>query len=154
MKTDLSYNRPLNKFRGTTRASRNRNNSYTSSLVCCRYIKLIICSQCKARCAACGPPVFWNALNVCCRIIVDKIFVCLSNKVFAFLGCYAALIGSYRRFGTVYRSHLQGLGSCRLYRNVGTYLPINVAYHPRRANTSVAPRLEPDCVRSSVNGKW
>jgi hypothetical protein len=35
-------------------------------------------------------------------------------EIFARLGCYAALSGfSYRRFGTSYRSHLQGRSSPR-----------------------------------------
>jgi len=33
------------------------------------------------------------------------------NEGFAPLECYAALISSYRRFGTAYRSHLQGSSS-------------------------------------------
>jgi len=32
-------------------------------------------------------------------------------EIFALLGCYAALIDSYRRFGTTYRYHLQGSSS-------------------------------------------
>ena len=36
-------------------------------------------------------------------------FRCGMNDVFPLLGCYAALfVVSYRRFGTAYRSHLQG----------------------------------------------
>jgi hypothetical protein len=31
------------------------------------------------------------------------------NEVFALLGCYEALIGSYRYFGAAYRPHLFGL---------------------------------------------
>ena len=34
-------------------------------------------------------------------------------EVLALLGCYAALVGGYWRFGTVCRSHLQGSGSPR-----------------------------------------
>jgi hypothetical protein len=49
-------------------------------------------------------------------------------EIFTFLGCYARHVGSYRRFRTTYRSHLQGcltLDDCtdRLYRNVGNELP-------------------------------
>ena len=33
--------------------------------------------------------------------------------IFALLGCYAASIGSYRRFGTTFRSHLQRSSSPR-----------------------------------------
>jgi len=33
------------------------------------------------------------------------------NEGFALLECYAALISSHRRFGTAYRSHLQGSSS-------------------------------------------
>jgi len=36
------------------------------------------------------------------------------NAIFAFFGCYAAQISSYWRFGTTYRSQLQGLGSQEL----------------------------------------
>ena len=67
------------------------------------------------------------------------------NEVFALLGCYAALIGSkllmfrdsYRRFGMVYLSHIQGLAflDCltfedeteRLTRNVGNLQSISAA---------------------------
>jgi len=51
--------------------------------------------------------------------------------MFALLGCYAAHIGSYWRFGTTYRSSFQGSiipefvtldgGTDMLYRNVGSY---------------------------------
>jgi hypothetical protein len=37
-------------------------------------------------------------------------FVIYVKKVFALLGCYAAFVDSYRRFGTAYRSHLQESG--------------------------------------------
>jgi hypothetical protein len=30
------------------------------------------------------------------------------TEIFALLGCYSTYIGSYGRFGTTYRSHLQG----------------------------------------------
>jgi len=33
------------------------------------------------------------------------------NETFGLLGCYVAVICSYRRFGTTYRSHLQGSSS-------------------------------------------
>ena len=52
------------------------------------------------------------------------------NKVFIFLGHYAAFSDSYRRFGTAYGSHLQGLGSedwaDRLSPNVGNELAMKV----------------------------
>jgi len=35
-------------------------------------------------------------------------------EIFILLGCYAAYIGSYRRFETTYRSHLQVSSSQRL----------------------------------------
>jgi hypothetical protein len=35
------------------------------------------------------------------------------TKIFLLLGCYAALVGSYRHFGTTYRSHLQRSSSRR-----------------------------------------
>ena len=35
------------------------------------------------------------------------------NNVFTLLGCYTALIGSYRGFGTTYRFQLEGLSSPR-----------------------------------------
>jgi hypothetical protein len=35
------------------------------------------------------------------------------NEIFNLLGCYAMLIGRYRRFGTSYKSHLQDSGSPR-----------------------------------------
>ena len=38
-----------------------------------------------------------------------------ANAIFAFFGCYAAQkIGTYRRFGTTYRSQIQGFGSQEL----------------------------------------
>jgi len=55
------------------------------------------------------------------------------NEIFALVRSYAALIGSYRRFGTTHRSHLQRSnkeflvcytledGTHSLYRNVGNY---------------------------------
>jgi len=33
------------------------------------------------------------------------------NEIFALLECYVAMTGSYRRFGTTYRPHLQGSSS-------------------------------------------
>ena len=33
------------------------------------------------------------------------------NKIFALTRCYAAHIDNYRRFGTTYRSHIQGFSS-------------------------------------------
>jgi hypothetical protein len=56
----------------------------------------------------------------------------------------------YRRFGTTYRSHLQGSGSPililengtdTLSRNVGKQLPRDAAQYPRRAQTSVQFQL-------------
>jgi hypothetical protein len=41
------------------------------------------------------------------------------NEVFVLLGCYAALVGSYRLLGTVYQSHPQGAKA--LFRKVGNY---------------------------------
>jgi len=65
------------------------------------------------------------------------------NEVFRLLGCYAALIFIYRRFGTTYRSDLLETLISPIFngpavpdleddtdtvcRNVGTQLPINVA---------------------------
>ena len=53
----------------------------------------------------------------------------ISVEVFALLECYAAYMDSYRRFGTNYRSHLQGssstafeVGTNRQHRNVCKYL--------------------------------
>jgi len=39
-------------------------------------------------------------------------FTKLSDAISALLRCYAAYIGSYRRFGTTYRSHLHGQTNC------------------------------------------
>jgi len=44
-------------------------------------------------------------------------FLCGVNDIFALLERYTAYIGSYRRLGTLYRSHFQD-GTDRLSRNV------------------------------------
>jgi hypothetical protein len=42
-------------------------------------------------------------------VLCYKMFI--SEEIVALLGCYTALIGSYRCFRTTYRSHLQGTSS-------------------------------------------
>jgi hypothetical protein len=47
------------------------------------------------------------ALHFFTRTKYQKKLSCTVIEIFALLGCYAAYVGSYRRFGTSYRFHLQ-----------------------------------------------
>lgn len=68
------------------------------------------------------------------------------EEIFFLLGCYPSCITSYRRFGTIHRVDLQGSGiqeegvTDRLPRNVGYWLPLYTAQHPRRAEISFTTR--------------
>ena len=48
---------------------------------------------------------------------------------------HRTVINPYRRFGTNYRSHLQGLRTDRLSRNVGKKIPLYAAWYNRRAQS-------------------
>ena len=69
------------------------------------------------------------------------------NEIFALLRSYAVLIGSYRRFGTVYRSHLKALsftaddGTDRLSRNVSTLRNIPKERRPQMNDELIIPLM-------------
>jgi len=72
------------------------------------------------------------------------------TRAFALLGSYAALVGIYRRFGTIYRSHLQGSTRYRtdeLSRIVGKQLtmPCNIPEVRRPHTGSTFYRVRQQC---------
>jgi hypothetical protein len=63
----------------------------------------------------------------------------------------------YRRFGTTYRSHIQGSnfltledGTDTLSRNVGKGLPLDAVLNPRRGQISSALRRKPEVTNNVV----
>ena len=64
------------------------------------------------------------------------------NGILTLLGCYAALIGSYRRFGTTSRSHLQGSSSPkRMPGTFGSYIRNGVGVDWLLENVMLANRV-------------
>jgi hypothetical protein len=69
------------------------------------------------------------------------------NEVFALLGSYAVLIGSYRGFGTAYRFNLKALsftaegGTDRLSRNVSTLFNIPEERRPQMNDELIIPLM-------------
>jgi hypothetical protein len=61
-------------------------------------------------------------------------FCCGINEIFPLLGSYTAPIGSYRRFGTTYQSHL--LGSSSILKTVPVGFPETFVTTNQRCVTS------------------